>query len=241
MGKLIRFEFHKLFRMKSFYIITGLFIALNLYSVYLTNDYAFFRTTSLDNALMMMCSSDFLMLFGIFAALFTCDDYSGTTIRNILSRGFTRTQVYISKFIVLIVAELVMMLLSVLIVFLYSSSLWETGLSDFDGDMLLKVTEILLLLIAFAAVYYAISTAIGKTGLSVAVCLLLDVVVTLVIGVVVLVLDLEDMSILEYWVSTILGNVYYGDIETSTALIGAGGYLAGSFILGYISIFKREF
>lgn len=241
MRKLIRFEFHKLIRMKSLYIITAIFLALNIYTYYLMYDYGFGETTGLCAALDVICSTDFLMLFGIFAALYTCDDYSGTTIRNILARGYTRTQIYFSKLIVLIVAALMMTVVSTLVIGIYAGSCWEAGLDAFDGDTALLIAALLCLLVAITALYYAVCTAIGKTGLSVAACLLLDTVVTLAIGVVILVFELEDMSALEYWITNIISNVSFGAEVTSTEFISAGCYFAGSVFLGYLSVFRREF
>lgn len=241
MGKLIRFEFHKLFRMKSLYIITAIFIALNIYSLYLMYDYSYGETTGLYAALDIVCSGDFLMLFGIFAALYTCDDYAGGTIRNILSRGYTRTQVYFSKLIVLTVTALVITVISALVIGLYASNCWKAGLDAFDGDTALLIVAFFCLIVAMTAVYYAISTALGKTGLSVAACLLLDTVVMLAVGIVVLVFELEDLSISEYWISNIISTVRYDIGESATPFIGAGCYFVGSVALGYLSVFKREF
>lgn len=241
MGKLIRFEFHKLFRMKSLYITTAIFLALNIYSLYLMYDYGYGETTGLNAALGILCSGDFLMLFGIFAALYTCDDYAGGTIRNILSRGYTRTQVYFSKLIVLIVTALVITVISALVIGLYASNCWEAGLDAFDGDTALLIGALLCLTVAMTAVYYAISTALGKTGLSVAACLLLDTVVILAIGIAVLVFDLQDLSISDYWIRNIINTVCCDIDEAPTAFIGAGCYFVGSVALGYLSVFKREF
>lgn len=242
MSKLIRFELHKLFRQKSFYICTAVLLAVNLYSIIFTYDNGG-RSTGLVCLSTAVCSADFTMLLGIFVALFTCDDYAGGTIRNIISRGFTRTQVYFSKLIALCIAPVLMVLLNWALNYAAGSLYWETGLDAFETDLLYVLGVQLLLVIAEAALFYAISSAIGKTGASVAVCMLLELIVALAIGIVMLIFEPETMY-LDYWLSELRASCcgLSCDGETlRTGFIGALAYFFGSTALGCLSVFKREY
>lgn len=242
MSKLLRFEFHKLFRQKSFYICTALLLAINLYTIiyaYLNDG----RGTGLICMATAVCSTDFTMLFGIFTALFTCDDYANGTVRNILSRGFTRTQVYFSKLITVIVAAVIAVLLVWAATFTAGTLCWRDGLGDFNSTVLSTLEAQLLLTVAAAALFYAISSVIAKTGASVAVCLLIDLIAALGIGIYSMLFE-PDLSIAEYWISNLRGSCcgLFCDYETlSTSFIAALCYFFGSTALGYLAVCKREY
>ena len=144
MSKLLRFEFHKLFRQKSFYICTALLLVINLYTISYAYDNGG-RSTGLICMSAAVCSTDFTMLFGIFTALFTCDDYANGTIRNILSRGFTRTQVYFAQLITVIVAAVIAVLLVWAATFTAGTLCWRDGLNDFNSTVLSTLEAQLLL------------------------------------------------------------------------------------------------
>ncbi len=242
MLKLLRFEFHKLFRQKSFYICAALLLAINLYTIiYACYDNC--RSTGLICMSAAVCSTDFSMLFGIFTALFTCDDYANGTIRNLLSRGFTRTQVYFAKLITVIVADVIAVLLVWAVTFAAGTLCWNDGLSDFNSTVLSILEAQLLLTVAAAALFYAISSVIAKTGASVAVCLLVDLIVALGIGFYSMIFE-PDFNIAKYWISNLLGTCcgLYCDFETlRTSFIAALCYFFGSTALGYLAVCKREY
>lgn len=241
MSRLLRFEFRRLVRSKSFYICTALFLAMNLYTIHLAHSWGYYLASGLESAFSIVCSSEFLLFFAVFAALFTCDDYSGGTIRNILARGFSRTQVYLAKLIVLLCAALVMTVVCGVIIFIAASTAGEAGLDYFDSDTAMLLCARLLLLFAMTAFYYALSTAIGKTGVSIAACLLLDTVVALLLGIAILVFDLRDLSIADYWITTVITDASYASHAETSYFTAALCYFFGSTALGYLSILKREF
>lgn len=106
MKNLLKFEFHKLFKQKSFYICTIIMLVLSFFSILLNKSLA--NNPELNMAMPMVMSSlltavnssNFTMICGIFIALFVCTDYDQQTIKNVYSRGFSRSKVYFAKYIV---------------------------------------------------------------------------------------------------------------------------------------------
>ena len=115
MRNILKFEFHKLFRQKSFYICSAIMVVFSVLGIMITKSLAennpeliTGNLSGLSALLSAITSANFVMISGIFIALFVCTDHDNQTIKNIYSRGFSKTKVYISKLIVCLCAVIVM-------------------------------------------------------------------------------------------------------------------------------------
>ena len=248
MGKLLRFELYKLFRSKGFFACVGVavlmcFVTLSSIHSRSTDGYSGFLalTRAIEN-------SSFCMLLGIFASIFVCDDYSGGTIRNIVTRGYTRTQIYFAKLIALWIGSLVMLLCCWFVSTLIGALLFGSGGGSVDVSQIGRLlrTQILLVL-AYAALYNAICSAIQKTGVSVAVCVVLPILVVMLMNFIQISFvddSLRDVFLEEYWIGDVLTSVSFPDTAADTvrfAVKAAAGYLLGSVALGWLALAKREY
>ena len=109
MRKLLRFEFRKLFRQKSFYscnILLLIFIFLSAVISKVVVDNAEELTVPLPTTFEMVRSAlqggNVILILGVFTALFVCSDYTDGTMKNIYDKGYGRTNVYFSELIAVI-------------------------------------------------------------------------------------------------------------------------------------------
>lgn len=139
MTHLIHFEYRKLLHMKSFYICAivmtiSLLVAIATINYYEKNEVKAPESTtgnvtvevgvdpSLKNENFNM--NDFIngaangvsitIFLAVVVSLFTCMDYSNGAIKNVISKGYRRSRVWLSKFIV-----------TMSISILYSVLLWQ--------------------------------------------------------------------------------------------------------------------
>ena len=115
MGKLLHFEFHKLIRQKSFYICLAVAVAMLFISTYTTylmqKDAVDVSQMGIDGMSVMIgavSGGTLSMVIGVFVPLFVCEDYVSGTIRNIVTRGYTRLGIFLAKLIAVLFASAIM-------------------------------------------------------------------------------------------------------------------------------------
>jgi|GEM_PF-6918450 len=122
LGKLLRFEFRKLFRRKTLYFAFGLMflmtfsiISINLEQ--LAEEEMGFILSTLTFGSMLASAFDYLYnyslstlcVFGaIIVGLVLCEDYSKGTIKLIVGRGYSKTAAYTAKMITVVICSLIM-------------------------------------------------------------------------------------------------------------------------------------
>jgi len=87
-----------------------------------------------------------IMVIGVFAAVYICGDFGNTVIKNIISKGYTRTQVYFAKYLITLIVSLAYALLAMLMGFLCGVIMWNAG-SGWSARVLLLI---LLLMMPYA-------------------------------------------------------------------------------------------
>jgi len=157
MNRLLSFEFRRLLKSKAFLIciivgsvLSVLGVAIAKYTSDMLNSFGGGLGVELDGLtngysgikflVQAGGDSDTTIFFAIFITIFVCADFSEGTIKNILSRGFSREQVFVAKSLVMIVAGVIFGLINMLVSFLAGSIAFGIG-TGFS----LKLIGILLL------------------------------------------------------------------------------------------------
>lgn len=248
--KLIKFEFYKLVRTRSFYICVGVAMLLFAMSAYLNvllkdqlGDLAV-TMTRLSCAMTALASSSISMMLGIFISLFVCEDYSSGTIRTILARGYSRFEVYTSKFIAVIAAAFVMSAA----VIIFACIL---GIFFFSGDVVIfgKLQVRMLLtqfvcVLGMAALFYAVATMLQKTGSSIAFCVVVPMMLTLLLQLLDTALVEQEIVVSRYWIEGLLSNissVKASSHDINETFICSLVYLAVSLVGGWFATKDNEF
>jgi hypothetical protein len=116
MSKLLRSDFYRLFKSKSFYICSviafGLFI-LNLCIAYWASKLAtgseeiyanMLPKDGISFALSAFANGNVQMILAIITGIYITADFAHGTMKNVVSKGFSRIQIYLSKLITMIAA-----------------------------------------------------------------------------------------------------------------------------------------
>ena len=94
MNRLIKLQFRNLFHSKLFYVCMGLTLVLNLGLDFIVKGAG---TIKVLPQITSFLSSELSIISIIFVALFSCLDFNEGTTKNIIARGYTRTQFLLSK------------------------------------------------------------------------------------------------------------------------------------------------
>ena len=202
MGQLFRFETRKIIRQKSFYICFGIsFLILVLNAIIMKisandagNDIVF---SPVKFSMSAIVGSSFIMLLGIFTALYCCDDVSNNTMKNIYSKGYSRAKVFFAKYIVSLSASLIVAIAFFLISFMLGKVLGnadEAITGTFAGSIILQ----LLVVVGYHAVYFSLAMIIGKVGGSVALNIVGPMLVFTVLSLLASLLKI-DFDFSEFW------------------------------------------
>lgn len=244
MKKILRFEFDKLFRQRSFYvctIITAIFILISaLIDNSLIKSAEGFVMTGWEFAANTISNASLQMMLAIFIALFVCDDFTHNTMKNIISKGYDRQSVYIGKYISSLCGMLIIYCVDVLLSFGIGSALWGMGK---PGALLKAIVAQLVVLIAYHAMFYAISIFLSKAGGAIAI----GIVGPMMIG---LLLSLAD-SLLEpkypinnFWLASIMNTASDSSATTGSltkALLLCVVYIVAFFASGLLRFKKKQF
>ena len=250
MNKLIPFERRKLFKSKYFYILTGVSVLLVLIAVISAKLLSNFITDILDQELQVSAYSEakgalggtYFYIIAIFVAMFAVEDMSHGTMKNIIAKGFTRQQVYITKYLISLGAVLLMSLITVAVSFFSTLIFWGNSLPIQDNVPLIVLGQ-LLGVAAYHAMFFAISYSFGKTGPAISVCLLGPIVVSLLLTLADQLLKKLRFEISDYWLSNLHAN-FTGDTDPSMILPGIlllACYTAVGFLLGMLLCRKKEY
>ena len=250
MKKLIRFEFRKLFRSKYFYVLAGISVLFVLISGLTTKAINDMITASGESGSAYSAylftkgalSGTYTILIGIFVALFATEDNSNGTIKNIYAKGYSRNQVYFSKYIVSLFAVVMISLATVVIAYLYSNSTWGNTLAITDNVALIVFGQ-LFGICAYHAIFFAISSIFGKIGSAIALNIVAPMGVSLVLGMGDAFIKSENIKLTSYWLDSLFAN--FTSTVSDTKILPAGIalfiiYTAAAIALGLFINQKKE-
>lgn len=253
MKDLLRLEFRKLKRQKSFYIILAIMLIMVILSA-LTykmlesvaeemNEIgeAFgetFSATGESVLLGFLSSASFSLLSAIFVAIVVCDDYGSGIVKNIFSRGYSRADFYFAKLIYLFCATTIMFVLLLTVAGISGALLFGIG-GDVDKMIVLISTQYLAC-VATVAMYFFICSAIKKLGASIAAVIIAPSVFSLVLSLADTAINSdinsEKFKISDYFITSFTATLSDISVETSRIIICAvlsAAYAALFIILGY--------
>lgn len=210
MNNLLKFELKKLFTTKSFYvclILSAVFIILNGMAVHnlikdgqeIVNSGFLFAKKAINNG-------NVLILSGIFVALFVCEDETSGTIKNIYAKGYSRTQVFIAKFIVSLSGVLLMTFVSILSAFLIGTILWKNTIPLPNHYYLTLLTQVIIVM-AYHSIFFAISIISGKLGTSIAFNIVGPMLIKVVLSMSDAFLKNNHFKLTNYWLDSFMINL----------------------------------
>ena len=208
MSRLLTWEFRKLTRQKSLYICTAIMIALLFLSAItskaLSNaniEIAVQYSSGITAAVQAISNGSFLLIAGIFTALFVCDDYEQQTIKTMYSKGYSRLNVYFLKYIAVLLSITLMFVLVIFSAFLFGSlyfGVGETGIYT----ALETIAVQYILCVANISFYFAISSVLRKNGSSIAAVIVAQMLVNMILGLADSFLKSDKIVLTKMWLSS---------------------------------------
>jgi len=177
MSNLLKTDFYRLFRSKSFYICG--FIAFALFDLGLILIYLLSNMAAVNGAEISVAKSgiefglnafpdmDSQIILSIIIGIFITSEFSHGTMKNVVSKGFSRIQIYFSKLITMIAATYMIILVTFLTGTIGASII--TGkIGDFSSNSIAKYARTigieLLLYAALTALLVAVGMLIRNLG-----------------------------------------------------------------------------
>ncbi|WP_310604197.1 ABC transporter permease [Anaerosporobacter sp.] len=226
MEKLLKLELRKIRKQKSFYVCTGVMVVLLFLSAITskvlcnasTEFAAQYNGSGIVSMIGAISNSNFLLIAGIFVALSVCDDYEQQTIKNIYSKGYSKVQVYFSKFISAWGATSIMFVIALLSAFLFGNMYFgfgEINGYDFVGTLVVQYVTCM----ANISLYFAISAVLRKNGSSIAAVIVVPTLANMLFGLADSFLKLEDVSFTSLWLSSFMSDLSVMTVSHSRLLV----------------------
>lgn len=238
MGNLLRLEFTRLKKQKSFYICTIIMIALIFLSILTANALtnaspeiaAEFKGSGIESLIGGMNNSSFTLIASIFAILFVCEDFDQQTVKNIYARGYSRKSVYLSKMISVFVSTTVMFIIVEITALAFGTVYFGFGEPGNFKFLAVLGTQYIVTM-ANIALAFAIASVLRKNGSSISGIILVPMLVGVVCGLADSFLKIEDFTLTSLWLSNFMTDVSTLAVSAERMLV----CLVGSMI--YIPIF----
>lgn len=244
MGKLLKFELRKIFRGKILYICTAVSVLLVLI-VALTSKFLASETevTLTTASLLKGCLSDMnvLLLSAIFISVYICEDFSLGTIKNIYGKGYTRNQLYFSKYIVSLISTLIMSVACLVICYLFGVIFCHDA--TIGKNVIISLLLQLLLVISYSSLYYFVSMSIGKLGICLAINIIAPTFLSLFLTLIDGLTKWEKFHFTDYWLTNMFSAIKVSDVQSKylwIAFIGGLIYIAITVVAGFFINRRRE-
>ena len=228
MINLMNLELRKLFRTKSFYIITLVSLLLTFLNIKIMTNvpnqsvYTAVHSSSTYGMLLMMCD--------IFTSIFICEDQVSGTLKNIYSKGYSRRKVFFAKYLSGLIALFMMYILGMLFSYICSLALWNsTGVMP-DKFFLSLLTKTVLIISEYT-LFYVAACILGKTGASIAFNIVAPTFIPLILALADNYLKIKSFTLKSFWIEDLISTVS-GDVITTKNI--ATGAIVG---ILYICIF----
>ena len=214
MGRLVKFELSKLPRSLGFIICTVVMVVILFVNVLtmwgmgeLMNELAeemgelggLLQYDMITSVLQAANNASFTLIAGIVIAISVCSDFSQGTVKNIICRGYSRTQLYFSKLISITVMSVIMYFVAILFGFLFGVAFFGFSLPA-DNSWIGILAVQFVSAIAIAAFSFFAASVFRKTSTSI----LFIIIVPTVIQVILTVIDLfAETTLSDYWISSV--------------------------------------
>lgn len=141
-----------------------------------------------------------IVVFAAFAAVFVCGDYGNGIIKNVLTKGYTRSEVYFTKYIVSLIVCFCYALIAYLTGFLCGTLMWNIG-SSWSGKFVLLIFIQLLAVAAFNALFNFLAALFKRVGSVLAISIAMPIILSLLLSVLELLISSTEIRISNLWLS----------------------------------------
>ena len=274
MGNMLKFECRRLFKKPSFYVCLGLcaaFIILNIVVMRIAFNETLRYYDSMSN-FKERFAEDFSphmlvwnnvgvsmmsTIMAIFMGIFVCEDRVKGTIKNIYARGYSRTDVFLAKFIVANITAILIFAAITLVAYIsglvmFATKPFEVTPLKVNGVWLLVLGKLVAVL-GVTALYFMLSELIGTTGFSIAANIFLPSIASAVLSIGLELIfffatngdfDYATVAkIIEYWIYYLVSTGFTQEMKVEDYvghLCASGGYVILFGLLSWLIARKKQ-
>lgn len=253
MKPLLQLEFRKLKRQKSFYIIFAIMAVMLLIagaSYKILANYAkeigeisgeTLPQTFQAFILSFVSASNFSMLTAIFVSIIVCDDYDNHIVKNIFSRGYSRTSFYFAKLVYVFITTSIMFFGMAVLALIFGGVLF--GFEGLSERVILLIIGQYVVSMSGVALCFFIAMAVKKLGGTIALNIIVPMFVPLLLGLADTAFKLSEFKFTDVWSDSFLKSL--SDINVGTGrlvacILGSLVYIAVFVFAGYAASKKTE-
>lgn len=184
----------------------------------------------------------YILMIAIVASLFVTSEFSQGTMKNVISRGFSRSQIYLSKVTVTAILGLIYMIISKIINVAFTTAIYGFGKSIATAsDMMKSLGVEALLIIAFACFFVMIAMVTKSTAGGMA----LNIIASTTLGSLLSLgnIAFKDIKFENYFIEGAMNNLMTtvpDDKPLRNGIILSAVYIVGTIIIGMITFRKSD-
>ena len=230
MAALLRFELRKLLQNKALWICFGVCAFLliingitNLALAKIIKEAAEEMGQpyeSSDSALTMLktvFSSNTSTICVVVVSLIACEDFMGDVIKNIYSKGYSRTQVYFAKLISSLIGYMIILIGGMIVSFFTGLALFMK-VGTMGQNYIPSLLCIILVALAYFAIYFSLAMIFKKVAPTIILGILGPTGVFLLLAMGDAFIKNEDISLTDYWLTMLQTNLALPDVENKTII-----------------------
>ena len=197
MSKLIKLQIRNVFHNKLFYVCLGLtLLMVPIFTAIGSFNSADIEPLKVFPQITAFLSNELGLMSIIFIALFCCFDFNEGTTKNIIARGYTKTELLFSKYIVSFIGVFTIYIITALVTYMLFI---KNGLG-YESNMLYPFINNIVRIVAYTVFCATISFVIEKNGSAIIACLFVPTIIPTI-------LDLIDsklnLSIGKLWIDNV--------------------------------------
>lgn len=181
------------------------------------------------------------IFIAICVCVFVASEYNMGTLKNIVSRGFPRNQIYFSKLLVSVVCSVI-----ITAVYVTSGAIMSTFWANEEvkaaaSQIILSIISYMLIIFAMASLFLMIAVTVRKSGLSIAISIGAMMLISSIFEMLAMSIEhFENYS--KYWLPNTLSIVSTSikDGQWYVPMLIAAGYFAVTTIIGLLVFKKRD-
>lgn len=249
MGKLLRFEFRKLFRMKSFYVCLLIMAVMAFIGAKLTSS----MPKEMVKELSYNLQSNYygltggkgnftLVMLSIIIPIFVCLDFTNGAIKNVVARGYSRTKIFFSKYIVAIFITLVFVLGNMGFNYV-AAKVFIKQENAVIPNFWYNILAIIIVSLITTTLGFIIAFIIRKVAGPIGIGILAPDIIALLLGALHLVKGMEKTKIPEYWYSSFYAKITEFGVKSEVLtnhILYSIAYILVFLVLGYFIFRKSE-
>lgn len=209
MYRLVKFEFRNLLKQKAFLIcllISSALIVIGILASNFINQMAeqtgdtsvLLGVNAFDSILGYLAGGNLSLLLAIMISIYFGFEVSDGTVKNIISKGYTRGQFFISKLISVVIGAIIFIILAIAVNYLMCL-IMNISIGTLTSDQIIKLLSVSFAIIAETIMFSSISYIIFKTSANIVANICIPLLLPLILALADVLLKINT-KLSDFWI-----------------------------------------